>query len=133
MAKILLIDDDKLVREATQILLRARGYDVVVAADGRSGIEAARTDKCDLAIVDLFMPGMDGLTVIQAIRQMSPALPMIVVSGFMFGKECPPMPGFEAMANEAGAISTLYKPFRPNELLRAVEQALAPSLPAAAG
>jgi CheY-like chemotaxis protein len=125
MANILVIDDDRLVRETMQILLRARGYDVTAVQDGKSGIEMMNTRGFDLAIVDLFMPGMDGLKVIQAIRQLTPTIPMIAVSGFMFGGgACPPMPGFESMAIEAGACSTLYKPLRPNEILLAVEQAI---------
>jgi len=124
MPNILVIDDDKLVREAMQILLRARGYDVAVAEDGKAGIEAVKENHFDLAIVDLFMPGMDGLKVMEAIRQSNPTLPLIAASGFMFNGTCPAMPGFEAMATEAGAASTLYKPFRPAEVLQAVEQAI---------
>jgi CheY-like chemotaxis protein len=124
MTSILVIDDDALVREATQILLRARGYDVSVAPDGKSGIEAMKSGQFDLAIVDLFMPDMDGLQVIKAIRQFEPSMPMIAASGFMFGNACPEMPGFDAMASEAGAVSTLYKPLRPDHVLRAVEKAL---------
>lgn len=127
MPRILIVDDDKLVREATQILLRSKGYEVTAAEDGKSGIEAARNGQFDLAIVDLFMPDMDGLKVMQAIRLANPTIPMIAASGFMFGgtrDEHPSMPGFEAMAAEAGATFTLYKPFRPNEVLRTIEQAL---------
>jgi CheY-like chemotaxis protein len=124
MTNILVIDDDKLVREATQILLRAKGYDVSGVADGKSGIEAMRSGQFDLVIVDLFMPDMDGLQVIKAIRQFRPSTPMIAASGFMFGKACPEMPEFEAMATEAGAVSTLYKPLRPNDVLHTIEKAL---------
>src|SRR5665213_650687 len=124
MPNILIIDDDKLVREATRTLLTAGGYEVVAVEDGKAGIAAAKAGQFDLAIVDLFMPGMDGLKVIEAIRQFSPNLPMIVASGFMFGSECPQMPEFERMANEAGALSALYKPFRPKGLLQAVEKAI---------
>jgi CheY-like chemotaxis protein len=124
MPNILIIDDDRLVREATQILLRARGYDVAAAADGKSGIEAIRAGRFDLAIVDLFMPGMDGVKVMQAIRHANPTIPMIAASGFMFGGACPSMPGFDAIATEAGAACTLYKPFKPNEVLQAVEKAI---------
>jgi CheY-like chemotaxis protein len=121
---ILVIDDDKLVAEATQGLLGAQGYDVTVAYDGKSGIEAARSDHFDLAIVDLFMPDMNGLQVIKVIRESNPDIPMIAVSGFMFGKACPEMPGFESMAAEVGAVSTLYKPFQPDHLLEAIETAI---------
>lgn len=127
MPNILIIDDDKMVCEATRILLQSRGYGVTVALDGKSGIEAIRAGGIDLAIVDLFMPNIDGLKVMQAIRHSNPNLPMIAASGFMFDGQCPQMPGFDAMANAAGAAFTLYKPFRPQEILRVVEQALGAS------
>lgn len=124
MPRILVIDDDPLVRQATKILLSARGHQVTVAEDGKSGIEAARTNRFDVAIVDLFMPGLNGLKVIEAIRQANPHLPMIAASGFMFDGECPPMPNFDSMAAEVGAVSTLYKPFRPDTLAQAIARAL---------
>jgi CheY-like chemotaxis protein len=124
MPRIMIIDDDELVREATQILLRTKGYHVDGAADGKSGIDAVRAGRFDLVIVDLFMPDMDGLKVIEAIRQSHPRIPVIAASGFMFGGECPQMPGFESIAREAGADSTLYKPFRPDDILQAVEKAI---------
>lgn len=127
MTRILIIDDDKAVREATQIMLAAQGYDVVTAEDGRSGIEIVKNDAIDLAIVDVFMPGMDGLTVTDALRRLRPKLPIIAMSGFMFGGQCPTMPYFDDMAAEAGAASTLYKPFRPAELVGAIEKAMAPA------
>ena len=132
MASILVIDDDPLVREAVGTMLRVRGHEVTFAKDGKSGIDAALASAFDLAIVDLFMPGIDGLKVIQAIRQSAPRLPMIAASGFMFKGECPPMPNFNAMAEEAGAATTLYKPFRPDALYQAIAKALEARAPKAA-
>jgi CheY-like chemotaxis protein len=124
MSRILIIDDDALVREATKVILSARGHDVTLADGGKSGIEAARPGRFDLAIVDLFMPGMDGLQVIETIRRSNPDMALIVASGFMFNGDCPPMPNFDSMAAEAGATATLYKPFRPDALLQAVAKAM---------
>ena len=125
MPHILVIDDDHLVRAATKAMLTAKGYDVDVAANGPDGVELAGKHKFDVVIVDLFMPGMDGLKVIETIRETDVEVPMIAVSGFMFGGECPTMPHFDSMAAEAGAGSTLYKPFRPDALVNAVEKAMA--------
>lgn len=126
MPHILIIDDDHLVGAATKAVLGSKGYDVSVASNGEDGIAAVRNAKFDLVIVDLFMPGMDGLKVIEAIREGDSKVPMIAVSGFMFGGgECPTMPNFDAMAAEAGAKLTLYKPFKPEVLMRTVEKALA--------
>ena len=126
MPHILIIDDDHLVAAATKAVLGSKGYDVSVVSNGEDGIAAVRNAKFDLVIVDLFMPGMDGLKVIQAIREGDGKVPMIAASGFMFGGgECPTMPNFDAMAAEAGAKLTLYKPFKPDVLMRTVEKALA--------
>lgn len=124
MPNILIIDDDKLVRETTQIFLRAKGYEVTAAQDGQSGIEAVKAGEFDLVIVDVFMPGMDGMKVMRAIRDANANIPMIAASGFMFGGACPEMPGFEVMAAEAGAAATLYKPLRPGDVLQAVERVI---------
>ena len=67
MARILVIDDDALVREATKVLLHTRHHEVTLAENGKAGVEAARESDFDLAIVDLFMPDMDGLHVIEAV------------------------------------------------------------------
>lgn len=123
--RILIVDDDRMTREATRIALTARGYVVAIAENGKSGIQAASTNKFDAAIVDLFMPDMDGLQVIAAIHEIAPNLPLIAASGFMFGGEtCPQMPNFEAMATEAGAVGTLYKPFRPDTLLSKITEVI---------
>jgi CheY-like chemotaxis protein len=125
VARILIIDDDPAVRTATKILLNANQFDVVAVADGKSGVEEIKSGPFDLVLVDLFMPGgMDGLKTNEAIRQIDASIPIITVSGFMFKGQCPTMPNFDAMAAEAGAVATLYKPFRPSELLQAIRTAL---------
>lgn len=126
MSRILVIDDDRLVREAAQVLFRARGYDVAAAEDGKTGIAMVEKSHFDLAIVDLFMPDMDGLQVISAIHRAHPQIRLIAASGFMFsgGAAPPSMPNFSSMASEAGASLTLYKPFRPAALMQAVEELL---------
>ena len=124
MACILIIDDDEAVRQTTKIVLEANGFDVVAVGDGKSGVGAINEQQFDLVIVDLFMPDMDGLATAKVIHQLSPTTPIIAASGFMFGGSCPEMPNFQTMAAEAGAFSTLYKPFRPKELLQAVQKAI---------
>ena len=123
MARILVIDDDEAVREATAMVLEGERFEVVAVADGKSGIEAVRAGAFDLVIVDLFMPGFDGLQTTKAIRRLNPRVPIIAASGFMLGSRCPEMPNFDAMATEVGASSTLYKPFQPAALLQAIEEA----------
>jgi CheY-like chemotaxis protein len=123
--RILIVDDDRMTREATRLALTARGYVVSIAENGQSALEAARAGKFDAAIVDLFMPDMDGLQVIAAIHAIDPILPLIAASGFMFREgACPQMPNFDAMAAEAGAKASLYKPFRPDALVKKITEAI---------
>jgi CheY-like chemotaxis protein len=124
MTRILLIDDDEAVRRATSIMLEARGFTVVAVEGGQQGVEAIKAGRFDAVIVDLFMPDMDGLATTKAIRALSPATPIIAISGFMFRGRCPSMPDFHPMAAEAGAVAALYKPLRPNELVQAIEDAI---------
>ncbi|MGH6726825.1 MAG: response regulator [Pseudolabrys sp.] len=124
MASILIIDDDEAVRAATKILLEANGFEAVAVADGKSGVAAISQRPFDLVIVDLFMTGMNGLETTKAIREISPRVPIVAASGFMFGGSCPEMPDFGAMAVEAGATATLYKPFHPKEFLKTIRDAM---------
>jgi CheY-like chemotaxis protein len=133
MKRILLIDDDEAIREASEMLLTAKGFDVVTAANGAIAVEAVKAGAFDVAIVDLFMPGMDGLETTRALRKCSPQLPVIAVSGFMLGDRLLEMPNFESMAAEAGAFVTLYKPFKPDALLQAIDTALNGPPPIAVG
>jgi two-component system, OmpR family, response regulator MtrA len=124
MMSILIVDDDEAVRSATTILLNANGFEVVAVADGNAGIATVKSRHFDVAIIDLFMQGMDGLETTKGIRQYNANIPIIAASGFMLKGETLEMPEFEAMAREAGATATIYKPFRPKVLLQAIQDAL---------
>jgi CheY-like chemotaxis protein len=129
MTSALIIDDDAAVCATARIILETNGFEVASAADGPSGIDAIKNGKFDLVICDLFLPKMNGLEAIKAIRKIKPNTPVIAASGFMFGGACPEMPNFDAMAAEVGATATLYKPFKPRDLLQAIEKALAAAAP----
>lgn len=127
MARILIIDDEAAVGATAKIILENNGFDVVTAFDGPAGIAAVNNGAFDLVVCDLFMPRMNGLETIKAIRKIRPNMPIITASGFMLGGSSirPEMPNFDAMAAEAGANATLYKPFKPKDLLQSVAKALA--------
>jgi CheY-like chemotaxis protein len=126
MARILIADDDRVVRATMSYVLGTKGHDVVEAASGREGLTRISSENFDLLIVDIFMPDMDGLETIKRVLNHKPALPILVVSGMTFrspsGSAEPP--DFLAMATKLGAVQTLRKPFRASELLTAVEDCL---------
>ena len=80
-AKVLIVDDEELIRMNLRMLLEDLGYCVVEAADGREGLDAFDREGPDLILVDLRMPVMDGLSMIAALREKSTEAPVIVVSG----------------------------------------------------
>ena len=127
MAHILVIDDDQAVRATTRVVLERDGHSVALAEDGRAGLKTIQTQDFDLLIVDIFMPGMDGLETIGAIRKHKPALPIIVMSGSSFRKGPAAAPDFLSMATKLGANRSIYKPFRARDLSDAVTSCLAAS------
>ena len=81
MAKILVIDDEPSIRDLLDTLLRRKGYDVVLAESGQKGLELFRRVHPDVIVLDLKMPGMNGLTVLQEVRSLDPGKPVIILTG----------------------------------------------------
>ncbi len=81
MAKILVIDDEPGIRDLLDTLLSRKGYDVVLAENGRKGLELFRREHPDVIVLDLKMPGMDGFTVLQQINSLDPRTPVIILTG----------------------------------------------------
>ena len=81
MAKILVIDDEPGIRDLLDTLLRRKGYDVIVAESGEKGLECFRRERPDVLVLDLKMPGMDGLTVLRQVRSLDPIMPVIILTG----------------------------------------------------
>ncbi len=80
MAVILVIDDEQGIREFLDTFLRRNGYDVLLAASGREGLKVFRRERPDVVVLDLNMPGIDGLTVLQEIRNLNPSQPVIILT-----------------------------------------------------
>ncbi len=115
---VLTIDDEKPVRESIRHFLEDCGYDVLEAADGKSGLEIFKSQNPDLILVDLRMPGMDGLEVLDRISRKSRKTPIIVISGTG-------VIGDVVEALRRGAWDFLLKPIEDMEVLRhAVEKSL---------
>ena len=121
MSRILVVDDDAAVRTAIKIVLERDGQNVEVASSGRAGIAAAKAQKFDVVICDIFMPGMDGIETITEFHQIDPDVPIIAMSGFMFRDGQVPAPDYLTLSTRLGAAYSLRKPFRPQELLKAVQ------------
>jgi len=81
MAKILVIDDDQGILRLLDTLLSRKGYDVVLAESGRKGLELFRREHPDVIVLDLKMPEMDGLTVLQQVRGLKFGQPVIIFTG----------------------------------------------------
>lgn len=82
MIRVLLADDEELIREALRLLLdREADIEVVAtAADGRSAVDAARSTRPDVAVVDLAMPALDGLGVVQELGRTLPGCPVVILT-----------------------------------------------------
>src|SRR5579883_2566265 len=111
-ARVVVVDDEPSLIKFVSHSLRARGYDVADAADGLEGVERVREYKPDLVILDINMPGMDGLEACAYIRQFSDAgIIMLTASG---------AEGDKIRALDAGADDYLTKPFAIGELMARV-------------
>jgi CheY-like chemotaxis protein len=124
MARILVIDDDLDMRAMLEQTLRSAGHEVILAADGREGVERHRTSPADLVITDIYMPKQDGLETIRAFRRRFPEVAIIAMSGRVFAVT------MLSIAQDLGAVGVLLKPFVRDELLAAVAKALGVEPPA---
>jgi len=124
LAKILIIDDDTAVQATIRLLLERAGHNVVAAADGQAGLAIFDGGDFDLLLLDIFMPGMDGLETMRRIHQQQPLVPIIVISGRPIASDPGAGPDFLTMATNLGAVRVLQKPFKPAALLAAVAACL---------
>jgi CheY-like chemotaxis protein len=112
--RVLVVEDHEDTREAVGMLLKTEGYDVVLAADGESGMACARESRPDVAIVDIFLPAKDGVGVIEELCRDLPAVTIIAVSADASIDRRSAL----ARARKAGAHLTLRKPLEPWVLLQ---------------
>jgi len=127
MASILIADDDEAVQQIVKILLQRSGHDVIGVSDGCKALQTFRERDFDLLIVDIFMPGMDGLETMKLVHEYRPGVPIIVISGHPFSAHCTPPPDFLTMATKLGAACSLQKPFKSAILLENIARCLGQS------
>jgi len=117
MSSILIVDDDNQLRESFHKLLEAEGYDVRTAATGEAGLEEFKKRPPDLVIMDIRMPGMDGLETFKLMQKVEPRLPVIIMTAY----------GTTDTAIEAtkmGAFDYVLKPFEIPDILGTIEGAI---------
>lgn len=124
MLQVLVVDDDLLVRSAIRAWLNHRGFHVVVADGGESGLRELERARFDVMIVDIFMPHMRGFESIRVFHERAPQIPLIAISGYVFAEQRTPAPDFLRMALGLGASRCLRKPFTAATLIAAIDACL---------
>jgi nitrogen regulation protein NR(I) len=117
MAEVLIVDDDSQLRQSFARLLGEEGYEVRVASSGENGISAIKEKLPDLVVMDVRMPGMDGLEALQRIQDIDSKLPVVIMTAF----------GTTETAIEAtkqGAFDYVLKPFDVSDMLKIIAQAV---------
>ena len=116
MTRVLLVEDEESYREATSYMLRREGYDVVAAADGRTGLDEFARAGADIVLLDLMLPGLSGVEVCRQLRQVS-SVPVIMVTAR--DSEIDKVVGLEI-----GADDYVTKPFSHRELVARIRAVL---------
>ena len=114
---LLIIDDDRVNCQLIKAIFSAEGMEVVAAHDGQSGINRVITDPPDVLLLDLRMPGLDGLEVLAKLKQEVPALPVVMLTGHQDVKSA-------VRETQLGAFDYITKPFDIEELVVVVRRAL---------
>jgi len=117
MPSILVVDDAKTMRDTLRDLLAPHGFDVYEADNGESGLDVLGKQAIDLVISDLNMPGMDGLTIAQHIKQQGHRTPI-----FMLTTQT--SPELKARAKDCGVVAWIVKPHKDEILLKGIQKVL---------
>jgi len=114
---ILVVDDEDIMREILDALLSREGYQVRLASSGAEGIELARSMPFDAAIVDLMMPGLDGIGTLEELKKIDEELPVLMITAFASVETA-------IAAMKHGAFDYITKPFKNDEVLVVVRNAV---------
>jgi DNA-binding NtrC family response regulator len=114
---LLVVDDEEIMREILEALLTREGYDVRLASDGAEGLEIARSVPIDAAVVDVMMPGMDGLTVLEELKKIDEDIAVIMITAFASVETA-------IAAMKRGAFDYVTKPFKNDEVLVVLRNAV---------
>ena len=114
---ILVVDDEEIMREILETLLTREGYDVRVASSGAEGLEMARALPFDAAIVDIMMPGLDGIATLDELKRIDEDLNVIIITAYASVESA-------IAAMKTGAFDYITKPFKNDEVLVVVRNAM---------
>lgn len=117
MNRLLVIEDEPAMRRGLEDLLASAGYRVLLAADGKSGLEAVQREKPDLVVLDVMLPGLDGFSLVKELRRLRLDLPVLLLTAKGHIRD-------RITGLDAGADDYLSKPFSPEELLARVRALL---------
>lgn len=120
MSRILVVDDERLIREMLRASLEKEGFEVVEAPNGKVALEQQKKESADLSIVDLFMPEKEGLETIRELKQDYPSIKIIAITGYTGT-------GSDDLLKSAkvfGANRTFVKPYNIGEVLTVVKKLL---------
>jgi two-component system response regulator MprA len=121
-AAVLVVDDDRAIRESLERVLAMQGHRVFTATNGAEALESHRRDPVDLLVLDLMMPGVDGLTVCRVLRAEGDRTPILMLTARTETSD-------RVAGLDAGADDYLAKPFDPEELLARVRALLRRAAP----
>jgi DNA-binding response OmpR family regulator len=127
MRRILVIDDDDMVRGTIKAILERAGYEVTLAVDGEDGLRQFQQQPCDLVVCDIFMPNKEGIATLRELRHLDAAVPVITMTGGSpsAGRTGPTAHAdYLNMSTLLGATRTIHKPFRATELVSLVKECL---------
>lgn len=116
-AAVLVIDDEEIMREILETLLSREGYAVRTATHGAQGLELARSQPFDAVIVDMMMPDLDGLQVLEQLHKHDDELPVIMITAFASMENA-------IQAMKRGAFDYITKPFKNDEVLAVLRNAI---------
>ncbi|MBF0176032.1 MAG: response regulator [Magnetococcales bacterium] len=123
MARILVMDDDPVIRQLLLAILQEAGHEVRTASDGRAGMALYKTERPDVVITDLLMPELDGVGVIRELQSLEPNVRIVALSGG--GRVLTAETSLD-VARRLGACIMVAKPFTAQDVLDAVVAALRP-------
>jgi len=115
--KILVVDDENIVLDSCQRVLEADGFEVFLVPSADKALKAMKKDDFALLLIDVKMPGHDGMYLMREVKEKWPDIPIIVMSGY-HTKE------IIEEAVKIGAATFIAKPFTPDELLEALRQVI---------